>query len=473
MLADQGKELEKEVYKLFPETVRVQSKGMDALAETKALISQGHRYIAQAAFATTDFFVQADLVHFKENGTVDIYEIKSSSTMQNMGLDKDHVTDLAFQYNVIMAAGYTVESVFLIELNKDYRRRGDLNLQQLFAINNVTDKVITRAATLQIEMQEALIALHSSEEPITCNCKYLARKKQCPAFAYLHPELMDYAVYDLTRIGSSPKRLLQLVNEGIYQINEIPDHYDLLDAHRDQVYTWNHNTPIIHIDKIAAELNRLIFPLYFLDYETTSTAIPLYEGMKPYEHVPFQYSLHILPAKGEELIHAGYIHRDQTNPIPELSRHLRKHIDDTGTVIVWNKSFESKCNQNMAKSEPTLLHFLLGLNARIFDLMEIFSKRLYVHKDFRGSYSIKKVLPVLVPELSYKDLAIADGGTATTEWRRMVREIAVVGGDTSTSLSTGNSSQRPEEIYQQLWEYCKLDTLAMVEIYKKLQQGGR
>ncbi len=459
MLADQGKYVETEVYKLYPETVRVKARGMEAVQETNEHIQQGIRYIAQAAFATADFFAQADLVHMNENGSLVVYEIKSSSSMVYTGLDEgpesqanqDHVTDLAFQYNVITEAGYTIEQLYLIKLNKDYRLHGELELTGLFAIKDVTKEVLNRAESLRQEMKDALLAIKSTEEPITCDCKYKSRKNQCPAFAHLHPELMDYGVYDLARIGSSKKTLRSMIDAGIYKITDIPNDYKLSDGQRDQVNAWNHNSITVRRSEIASLLNNLFFPLYFLDYETTSTAIPVYEGIKPYEHVPFQYSLHIVQGVGEEIVHIGYLHRDREHPILSLSIQLRNDIGNAGTIIVWNKSFESKCNQNMASVATDLSDFLLGLNGRIFDLMEIFSKRLYVHKDFKGSSSIKKVLPVLVPELSYNDLTISDGGTATTQWSRMVFEV--------------EDESEKEKIYQNLWDYCRLDTLAMVEIY--------
>ena len=148
------------------------------------------------------------------------------------------------------------------------------------------------------------------------------------------------------------------------------------------------------------------FPIYFLDYETSAYAIPQYDGTRPYQQIPFQYSIHIINDLESEIIHRDYLHPDQTNPMVQLSHQLRSDIGDTGSVIVWNKRFEGMCNKGLAEAVPDLSPFLLGINKRFFDLMEIFSKRMYVHKDFKGSSSIKKVLPVLVPDLSYQNLTI-------------------------------------------------------------------
>jgi hypothetical protein len=250
--------------------------------------------------------------------------------------------------------------------------------------------------------------------------------------------------------------LREFIDASIFRIEDIPEGTKMTDSYRDQVLTWNRNEEIILKAEIKSLLDQLEFPLYFLDYETSSSAIPYYEGIKPYMHVPFQYSLHIINEMDGEVQHAEYLHTGCDNPMHGLSNRLREHIHDTGTIIVWNKSFESKCNQNMSIVVRDHSAFLDGLNLRLFDLMEIFSKRYYVHKDFKGSYSIKKVLPVLVPDLKYEGLAIADGGTATTKWKQMVFDI--------------DDENEKERIGQDLRAYCKLDTLAMVEIFRSLMK---
>jgi hypothetical protein len=462
MLAEQGKVVEAHVYTRFPDTVRVRSTGQDAIQETKRLMARGVRWIGQAAFASSEFFAQADLIHVFDDGRIDIYEIKSSSGMQNVGLEDEpevpskekHIADLAFQYCVAKDAGYDVASLHLVEVNKEYRLHGSLDIETLIVINNVTTKVQDRADGMQQHMRIALQGLASVVAPISCGCKYLPRKKQCPAFGYLHPQWMDYAVYDLARIGQSKARLTSLVDAGYILIRDIPSDYELLDGHRDQVHTWNSNEVILRNTEIAAALNHLAYPLYFLDYETTNTAVPVYDGTKPYMQVPFQYSLHIIHEPGGSPQHVEYVHMHRDNPIFTLSDSLRSHIGNDGTVIVWNKTFESKCNQNMASVVREHSAFLYHLNERMFDLMEIFSKRYYAHRDFKGSHSIKKVLPVLVPELTYKDLTIADGGTATTQWNRIVFENM-------------RDAER-QKIKQDLLSYCKLDTLAMVRVYQRL-----
>ena len=271
--------------------------------------------------------------------------------------------------------------------------------------------------------------------------------------------MMGYTVHDLARIGTSKKRLREMVDSNIIRIEDIPADYDLTDSYRDQVLSWNHHVEIIHREEIINVLRELEYPLYFLDYETYSPAIPLFDDTRPYQHLPFQYSLHIINESGTDPDHREFLHLDRTNPMEYISRQLRSDIGDTGTVIVWNKKFEGMCNNSLATAVPELSDFLHGINRRFFDLMEIFSRKMYVNKDFKGSSSIKKVLPVLVPDLSYSVLGIGDGGTATTAWNRMVFEIS--------------DEEEKQTIRRQLLEYCRMDTLAMVEVYRKINDTIR
>jgi hypothetical protein len=169
----------------------------------------------------------------------------------------------------------------------------------------------------------------------------------------------------------------------------------------------------------------------------------------------FQFSVHTLSEDGE-VKHFECLARTLENPVSEITRCLQECCPETGSVIVWNKSFEMARNEEMGVLMPDHAVMLQSLNSRIYDLMDIFRKLYYVHPDFRGSCSIKKVLPVLVPSLSYKDLEIQEGGTASLSWYRM--------------LTDGRSEEEKLKTCEAMLAYCKLDTLAMVELFKCLKQ---
>ncbi|MFB6181684.1 MAG: DUF2779 domain-containing protein [Candidatus Magasanikbacteria bacterium] len=202
-------------------------------------------------------------------------------------------------------------------------------------------------------------------------------------------------------------------------------------------------------------LDDLTFPLYFLDYETASDVIPPFEKTKPYQQIPFQYSLHILESPDGELEHKEYLHQDQTHPIPPLVEQLHEDVEDKGNVIVWHESFEKGRNEDMAEIHPEYSEFLEDLNERIVDLKIPFSEGWFVDKEFFGSASIKNVLPVLVPELSYSELEVQDGQAAQRKWMDAVLRDKEID---------------KEELFDELIEYCELDTLAMVEIWRVLRK---
>jgi hypothetical protein len=206
--------------------------------------------------------------------------------------------------------------------------------------------------------------------------------------------------------------------------------------------------------EIAEELGKLIYPIYFLDYETCPSALPRFDGFSPYQQIPFQYSIHILDRPEATPRHAEFLSVTPNDPSPAFANSLREHIGDVGSVVVWNKTFESKINRDLGKRIPANLSFMDALNGRIYDLMEIFSKQKFVHKDFKGGASIKDVLPVLAPELSYQDLVIQEGGTASQTWDKITSE-----------------SVDPSEkgiLATNLKAYCERDTYAMYAIWQYL-----
>jgi hypothetical protein len=194
----------------------------------------------------------------------------------------------------------------------------------------------------------------------------------------------------------------------------------------------------------------LEYPLYFLDYETFNPAIPLFDGYSPFDHITFQYSLHILSKDGD-LEHFEYLHTEKTDPIPHLLNSLREHIKDEGSVVVWNKGFEGGRNKRMGNLYPKYEDFCKGMNDRLFDLMDVFRENLYDDPKFKGSYSIKSVLPVLVPELSYESLDIRNGAMAMASWYDFVFK-----------------DEKDERVIDDLLKYCKLDTLAMIRVFEEL-----
>jgi len=445
---EQGNEVELFARRLFPNGVLVEAKGQQAKHETEKLVEDGTKTIFQATVLTdVGLFAMADVITFNdESKSWTLYEVKSTNSIK-----PEHIHDVAFQRAAFEDAGYRIGEVGVIHLNKDYVRNGAIDPDQLLVQTMITEKVETILPTIRQQAYDALELIKRTDEPKGCSCRLKTKSGHCPTFHYLNPEIPEYSVFNISRIGG--KTLALLIDGEIHNVHDVPDDIKLSVPQRNQVEVAKAKKPIIDRKAIAEVLGELVYPLYFLDYETVSTAIPMFDGTTPFQQIPFQYSLHVIREPGRELEHYDYLYEAcDKAPMPELLANMSSQIGDTGSVLVWYKSFESSRNSEMAKAYPEYADFLGGVNERIFDLMEVFSKQHYVHHEFNGSSSIKAVLPVLVTELSYKDMDIQNGSAASIRWYE-----AVVGNDEHAS-----------ETFKALLKYCCLDTLAMVEIYKKL-----
>ena len=432
----------------------VEGRGQEAQKVTQDLIGAKKEIIFQANFLRDNFNAAVDILELNTDGSYNLYEVKSTTDIDK----KTHFHDLAFQVNLLEKFDLTIKKACLIHLNSEYVRRGETEINKLFTIEDVTETVKEMKWEVLKEMDFVLKYLNQEDEPSGyCDCVYKGRSNHCSTFHYSNPKVPDYSVHDISRIGASKGKLQDLIDVGIFELADVPeDAFGKLSlAQQNQITA--HVKDIILQDKfnIQKELEGLVFPLYFLDYETFPCAIPRFDGFSPYQQMPFQYSLYVLESPGIEPKHLEFIFTEKSDPSLEFLKSLQSHIGESGTIIVWNKKFECKINEELAVRNPDYKLFIDAVNARVYDLMDIFGKQYYVHKDFKGRISIKNVLPVLVPELSYQDLEIKEGGTASQKWNQAV---------------TFASQSEKEKIVADLKAYCRLDTYAMYAIWKHLYQ---
>lgn len=449
---EQGNEIERYARDLFPGAILVDSHGKKARNETEQLVKDGVKSIFQATVYTDkELLAMADIIVFNdETQTWTLYEVKSTNSVK-----QEHIYDLAFQRVAFEDAGYRIDKVAVIHLDKNYVRSAKVNPEDLLTQTDVTEKVEKILPTIRQQAYDALEVLKQTDEPKKCSCRLKTKSGHCPTFQYLNPDIPEYSVFNISRIGG--KNLSVLVDGDIHNVHDVPDDIKLSVGQRNQVAVAKSKEPIINKPAIDELLNELEYPLYFLDYETVSSALPMFVGCTPFQQIPFQYSLHVLKEPGAELEHYEYLGRDSVAPpMPELLASLQSHIGDTGSVIVWYKVFEKGRNTEMGKAFPEYAEFLENVNSRVFDLMDVFSKQHYVHHDFKGSSSIKYVLPVLVPEFSYKEMDIQNGLVASIRWYDAVMGVA--------------DKEQAEKTFDALLKYCCLDTLAMVKIYEYLRK---
>jgi len=448
-LIKDGYEVEDFAQQMFPGGVEMSGNAEQLKAETKESIVK-NQTMFQATFETSKgLFAKVDVLEFDaESGMWNIYEIKASSSIKT-DLQHNHLKDITFQTIVAEESGININKSYIIHINAKYKRDGEINPRELFVIEDVTEAVRKDRDNVYQEIETALDLLSKDDIPLDrCECIYKSHGQRCDSFTVFNPQVPEYSVHHI--VGG--KKLLSLVEADVFDVKEIPEDFELTDKQREKVTLQKTGKPLINEEAIQETLAGLTFPLYFLDYETFGKPYPILDGYKSNQQIVFQYSLHILEEDGT-LTHHEYLADELETATSGLVESLKKNIGFVGSVIVWNEGFEKGRNVELAEVHPEYADFLHNINSRIYDLMLIFKKD-YMHPDSFGSASIKKVLPVLVPELSYESLEVQDGTMAMSEWERSIQ--ADLDPETREKVRTG------------LLKYCKLDTLAMVEIYWKL-----
>ncbi|MFH0988266.1 MAG: DUF2779 domain-containing protein [Parcubacteria group bacterium] len=447
---DEGYQVEDYAYRLFPKGVDAFDDDIKvAIAKTKKLIKEKTSIIFQPTFSVGRLFCRSDIVVYDDASCKwNLYEVKSSTDVKDI-----HIFDLAFQKVCLEDAGIKVGQIYLIHVNNKYVRHVEVDAKKFLKINDVTDEVKQIAKETKLQIESAWKVLSKSAEPEVRILKQCFSPYDCPFTDYCWRHVPEDSIYD---VWLSEDKLTKLLDMGVLKLEDVP--VEMLSHSRARRHhsAVKNNEVYIEKNKIKNELEQLKYPLYFLDYETYSPAVPMFDGYKPYQRVVFQYSLDVQEKPNAKLKHYEFLWDKMSDPTVALSETLLKYIGSKGTLISWNMSFEQGCNSEMGERNPAYKKFYQDLNDRMVDLIVPFRRGYYVDRRFQNSASLKKVLPVLVPKLSYKDLEIQEGGTASDSWRVMI--------DPKTT------KKESKKIYDNLLKYCGTDTLAMVEILRVLEK---
>ena len=439
---------------LFPNgrEIPYMEKNFAGMAElTRGWMDEDLEYIYEATFIHEGIVVMVDVLRVTPDG-VEIYEVKSSSEVKDI-----YLHDVSIQRYVIESLGHTVTNCYVVHINTSYVRGDELDLGALFTVADVTEAVDTLMVGVPTKLTEFETYLSDRDnEPAIEIGKHCKTPYECDAMHYcwkVQRSIPDYSVFNIFRGGGGNQ--LELYNQGIVRIEEIPDSYKMTAIQQQKVDNWKAKRSYIDRDAITEFLSTLTYPIYHLDFETFQQAVPQWSGISPYQQIPFQYSLHIEHANGE-LEHREFLAPAGADPRYALAQQLIHDIPDNVTVLSYNMSFEKGVIEKLALSFPDLSEHLKNIIPNIRDLMVPFQKGYYVTPSMNGSYSIKYVLPALVPEMAqaYKQLdSVQNGGEAMNAYAK---------------LSTMEDSER-ERIRRALLAYCKLDTLAMVRVHQKLR----
>jgi hypothetical protein len=431
---------------LFPGGTEIPFHGLTVtqqVEQTRQFIDAGAQVIYEASFAFDGIFVKVDIL-FKDGDEWQIHEVKMGTATKEVNLD-----DVAIQYYVLSNCGLAISSAYLVHINNQYVRQGETDVIQLFTGDDVTESALDRQADLPGLIADLRQTLAGNEPDIDigphCTAPY-----ECDFTPYCWQHIPENSIFDLKGRGI---KKFDFYNRGIIRFEDLSLD-DLNKAQRNQVEATLNQQDSINPEGIKDFLETLWYPLCHLDFETFDTPIPPFDGTRPYQKIPFQYSLHVQERAGDEPVHTEYLVDPGNDPRRELSERLLAEIPEDACVLTYNQAFEKGVLRNLAELFPDLADALLARVENVRDLMVPFRKRDVYRWQMRGSYSIKVVLPALVPDLSYAGMDVADGMAAM----RAYHEMCVL--DEPVALA---------ELRRGLLEYCCLDTLAMVRILGSLE----
>lgn len=450
MLFDQGREIGRLAHQRFPGGTLIaedHARLEEALASTQKALKSGAKTLYEPAILAHSVLVRCDILIANKDGTWDLIEVKQTAQVKDVYLD-----DLAIQRHVLEGAGLRVRKTLLMHVNTEYVREGEIDPHGFFALADKTDEVEALMPEVGRNVETFLKVAKLKAEPAIDIGPHCSNPYECDFTDYCWKHVPEYSIYDLRNI--SGKKIAVLKERGVLAILEMPDDIDLTAIQELQVAVARSGRPHIDRDAIAASLKDLVWPLHFLDFETINPAIPLYDGMRPYQKLPFQASIHVQRKPGGPLEHFDYLGDAKSDPRPELVRFLVKTIRPAGSVLAYNKGFEGTCLRELAEAFPESAEPLQTAERRLWDIADPFRKGHYLHPSFKGSWSIKSVLPALVPDLSYEGLAITNGKDAQVAYLNL--------------LSGKLDGSAAKSLRDALRAYCAQDSLGMVRLLDHL-----
>ena len=447
---ERGTEIGELAQDKFPNGVLITEKAWEsgATKHTQDAIQAGVPYIYEATLTTaTGEYCAVDILRNNNDGTWDIIEVKSTNSPHDY-----HYLDVSFQKYVFTQCGVRIKNCYIMTLNPDYVRHGTLNIQELFKLHNANadlqsmDMVVDNIAHIRAVLDGPELGIAISKGK--CNKFY-----DCPYKHHCWRNIPDYSVFNAFKGAMADK----IYAAHGADLANVPLEKRIKQMHPGDIEAYLNNSDVVNPDVLHDFTNKLQWPLYFLDYESIQPAVPMFDNSRPYQQICFQFSLHVQQTPGGELEHYEYLHNESgTDPRPGLIKKLIETIGNTGSVIVYNQSFECGRNTEMARDFPEYADQLLAINDRMLDLLIPFRERGLYRPCQNGSASIKQTLPAFVPEMSYDNLGIHNGTEASDQFMNFM-----LGKQTPAQTAT---------MMQNLHEYCGQDTIAMVRLLEVVQK---
>lgn len=443
---DQGHLAGEFAKKLFPGGIDVtQDDFTGNIKKSKELLGE-RKPLFEAGFIAGNLYSRVDILSPAGEEEWDIVEVKSSTNVKDV-----HINDVTYQRYCCNKAGLNIRKCFLALINNQYVKDGDIDPEGLFNIHDITDQVEEASVGIQERIDGLLEVINKEICPEMIIGPHCRDPYDCP-LTECWDHLPEHNIFTLYYGG---KKSFEMYNSGIVAIREIPDDYKLNDKQLIQRTCVNSGEPHVDGEAIRGFLSSLEYPLYYLDFETIGPAVPLFDGIRPYQDIPFQFSVHVVKDELSQPEHYSFLASGTDDPRPALLPELQQVLGNSGSIIAYNKGFEEGCLQDMAVAFPEYSDWVNEVCNRLVDLLAPFSSFYYYHPSQKGSASLKAVLPAITGR-GYEDLNINDGQTASVTF------LAAAFGD----MPEAEIAKTREN----LEKYCGRDTEGMIWIMDKLSE---
>lgn len=450
-IIEQGRQVGLVAQKAFPGGVTVDVDHLhleDALRTTRELVENAEvPAIFEATFQHDGVLVRTDILERCTRLGLRLIEVKSSTDVK-----PQHAYDLSVQHHVLSGSGIQIDHVSLMHLDRDYVFEGNnYDVPRLFKIVEQQPGEIVGEAEISDRLREQFRILNQPTPPDVKPGRQCEHPVLCEFYDHCNQELPSDHVSLLPRIRA--EKLHELMELGITSIKQIPDDFSLSEKQR-RITECVKSGKMFVSPELARELSALCYPICFMDFETIFPALPQFAGMAPYDHIPFQWSVHRQEQPNDILKHYEFLAENNSDPRIQFIESLGIALKGANSVVVFNQSFERARLDDLARWLPAYASTIGDIKARLWDLLTVVRQHVY-HPDFGGSFSLKKVLPALVNKMNYETLEVADGAQAGLAWIK--------------SLDPAKSDGEKQQIRRALSEYCGQDTLGLARLVDVLR----
>jgi hypothetical protein len=444
-LFDQGHMVGELSKMLFPDGIEVPFDDFTESIKQTGKLLRNRKPLFEASITAGGIYSRVDILNPVGEDEWDIVEVKSSTSVK-----KVHIDDVSFQKHCCDRRGVKIRNCFLMHINNEYIKDGEIDREQLFEMQDISEEVEEATIGIEERIKQIFEVLSAMECPEVGIGKHCADPYGCP-LTECWEFLPEGHVFNLYRGGV---RSFKLFEEGILAISEIPDDYQLSGAQQIQKGCALTGEPYINREGIKDFLSNLQYPLYYLDFETFGPGIPIFDGTRPYQNIPFQFSIHVVKDEESTPEHFSFLADGIDDPRPVLLSELKKVLGDSGSIVVYNQGFEEGILRDLGKTFPEYDDWVGQVCDRLVDLLKPFSRFYYYHPLQKGSASLKNVLPALTGR-GYEDMDIANGQEASITFQ---------------AVTYGESTEEERlKVREDLLKYCKLDTEGMIWVVERLR----